>query len=268
VKKIYWVGIAISTILIIAVCATLVFLKKETKETKVKQENVETDFQVSVIPISQKDSFYNIQVEYPQFKSANQEFNDKISRLILSEINNFKKDAKNNWEARRATTPSSNQPLPENPPAPFDFIASWIPTQLNQKYISFIINIYYFTGGAHGVTETDAFNYDVKNNKEIAISDFIKPMPQALESLAQLASQEVRSQLEGKGVTLDENLKQMIEDGTKPTLQNYANFNFNNNFLTIYFEQYQVAPGYIGPVTVTLYKDTLTQNSVTSDYLK
>jgi hypothetical protein len=142
------------------------------------------------------------------------------------------------------------------------------PTQLNDKYISFVVNLYYFVGGAHGANETYAFNYDLTKQKEITILDFLNSSQQSLEKLAGLSAQEVTSQLQGNEATMDDFLKQMIKDGTKPDLKNYKEFNFNYNSLTIYFQQYQVAPGSAGAITVTFYKNSLNASSINSDYLK
>lgn len=236
--------------------------KNISEETPVENNSLS----MSVNFIHQTDNFYNIQVEYPQFKNVSASFNKEISDLITGEIENFKKDAKANWEARRATATPEN-PVPENPTTPFDFIATWTPTQINDKYISFVINIYYFVGGAHGVTEVDAFNYDIEKNKDININDFLGSS-EALTALSELTAERITSQLQSGGLTIDNILKQMIQEGTQPTQENFNNFNFNSNSLIIYFQQYQVAPGYIGPVTITLYKTDLDANSITSNYLK
>lgn len=217
--------------------------------------------------MSIKQTVYNIQVEYPQFKNADSAFNKKIADLINGEIDTFKKDAKDNWEARKATAlPES--PVPENPEQPFDFIAEWEPTQLNETYVSFVVRLYYFVGGAHGANEVYGFNYDLKKQKEINILDFLNSSQPALDKLAQLAAEDVASQMQGNGAQINDFIKQMIQDGTKPTLENYRDFNFNYNSLIIYFQQYQVAPGAAGPINVTFYKSTLDGNSIQSDYLK
>jgi hypothetical protein len=265
-KNILLVTIAI----ILAVAAVLYvqncrfFIKKNVVEENPINNNY---LSVSVVPIHQTDNFYNIQVEYPQFKNASVEFNKKIADLITGQINNFKKSAKENWDARRATATPDN-PVPENPPGPFDFIATWKPVQLNNEYISFVINLYYFVGGAHGANEVHAFNYDLAKQKEITILDFLNSSQQALEKLAELSAKEVTSQLQVNGTVIDDFMKQMIQDGSKATAENYKDFNFSYNSLTIYFQQYQVAPGAAGEITITFYKNTLDANSIKSNYLR
>lgn len=222
---------------------------------------------VSTGTIIQSDAFFNIKAEYPQFAEADSGFNDKINALISGKVETFKQDAQGYWEARKATA-GPGEIIPDEPEMPFDFIAEWQEIQVNDKYISFVINIYHFAGGAHGISEIHAFNYDVINKKEITINDFLENSQQALDKLSELSAQEITLQLESSGIQMDSFLEQMVSDGTEPTAENYANFSFGNNSLKIYFQQYQVAPGAVGQVIVIFSKEILEQNSIMSDYLQ
>jgi hypothetical protein len=228
-------------------------------------QQVQKSVSASTSTISQTDRLYNIKADYPQFTNVSQEFNDKISKLVKAKIDEFKLISKESWDARKATAPPS-EGLGEYPQEPFDFIVGWKPIQVNDKYVSFTINIYYYSGGAHGINEINAFNYDVKNQKEITIDDFLSDS--SLEKLSQLAKNQVVLQFQSNGMQMDNFLEQMISDGTKPTPDNYENFNFNKDSLIIYFQQYQVAPGSAGQVTITFDKNMLEGNSIKSDYLK
>jgi Deacetylase PdaC/Protein of unknown function (DUF3298) len=257
-------------IIIIAVIIGLIAgweIKNASQPEKEQPAQESQGSSMSVLSVHQNDGFYNIQAEYPQFVSADDSFNKKISDLVTSEIETFKKDAKDNYEARRETAPAGS-PLPETPDQPFDFIAEWQPSQINGDYISFVLNIYYFVGGAHGANEIHAFNYDVKKRKEITMLDFFNSSQDSLDKLAQLAEQDVTSQLQSQGLQMDDFLKQMIQQGTAATEDNYKNFTFNYNSLTIYFEQYQVAPGAVGSLSSVFYKSVLNAASISSDYFR
>lgn len=221
---------------------------------------------MSVASVSQSDGFYNIQAEYPQFDAADPAFNQKIAGLINSELANFKKEAKDNFDARNETMPAG-QPVLQNPEQPFDFIAVWTPAQFGPRYLSFMIDIYYFSGGAHGIDQIFAFNYDLENKKEITIDDFLGSADN-LNKLAAMAQEQVTTQLQSNGLQSNDSLTQMIQDGTKPVLENYRNFTFGYGKLAIYFEQYQAAPGSAGTLTVNFYKNDLEQNAISSTYLE
>jgi len=252
-------------IIIIILAAALVWLVKNERASM--EISAEKGLEMSIISISQKDDFVNIQVEYPQFKGIGEAFNDQISTFMMREIDIFKKNAKGNWDGRIATIPP-DQTVSENPMVLCDFIGNWKPVQLNQRYLSFVINIYAFSGGAHGLNGVNAFNYDMVQKKELTINDFLDNSTKALQKLSQIAAEQVSAQLQSSGIEIDDVITQMIQQGTHPTWDNYQNFNFNYNSLIIYFPQYQVAPGYVGPVTITIFKDTLNENSIISDYLK
>lgn len=222
---------------------------------------------LSIKSIYESDKLVKIQAEYPQFDNVDPTFNQEIEKMITDKINEFKTDSKENWEARRATA-SPEYPVPENPEQPFDFQAFWTPTQLNNKYISFVINLYYFSGGAHGNEEIFTFNYDLNGKKEITINDFLGNSPDNLKKVSELAAQSVESELASKVGELDDSLKNWIKEGTAPNEENFNNFNFNGNALIIYFQKYQVAPGAVGTMTVSLYNNFLEANSVTSTYFE
>jgi hypothetical protein len=220
---------------------------------------------MSVVTVSQSDGFYNIKAEYPQFDCVDPVFNQKISGLVNGKIDSFKKEAKDNFDARNATMPAG-QPAMQNPEQPFDFIATMTSAQLSPRYESFMIDIYYFSGGAHGIDQVYAFNYDLANKKEIAIGDFLGS-PAALDKLAAMSKDQVAAQLQSNGLQADESLAKMIQDGTKAAPDNYRNFTFGYGKLTVYFEQYQAAPGAYGTLVVDFFKNDLTRNAISTNYL-
>jgi peptidoglycan-N-acetylglucosamine deacetylase len=259
--------------LFVIAAVVVIFVKpavKETENANNQQQNPSSPsgqeqqkVVVSTSTVSQKDSFYDINANYPQFTNVDPAFNKKISDLITGEIVTFKQNAEDYWAARKATA-APGEVIPQNPEEPFDFVSNWSAVQINDNYISFVETIYYFSGGAHGITEIKAFNYDVAKSQTISIVDFLGDSQ--LSKLSQLAQSEIPNIIESG--TQDTVLTQMIKDGTQPTVENFQDFNFTPDSLIIYFQQYQVAPGSYGPVTITLPKAQLAQNSITSDYLK
>ena len=222
---------------------------------------------MSLQSIVESDKFLRIQAEYPQFETATPSFNQRISSLISGKISSFKKESLDNWGARLKTL-SPGESVPKHPETPFDFIASWQRAQLNNRYLSFVIKIYYFTGGAHGSEEIHAFNYDMIMKKEININDFLGYSQEALPRISKISAQDITSQLQSMGWKEDDNLTEMVNQGTAPVPENFKNFNFNSYSLIVYFQRYQVAPGATGSLTVTIPRITLQKDSVRSDYLE
>jgi hypothetical protein len=265
-NKIVWLLTLLIVILAVALVVSRNYTKlTQTSVTPAQNKQPADTVSMSMVTVAQSDNFYNIQAEYPQFGNADQAFNQKIATLVTGTVDSFKKEAKDNFDARNATMPNGQAPL-QNPEEPFDFVAVPTLTQVSPSYISFMIDIYYFSGGAHGIDQIFAFNYDLKNKKEISITDLVGSQA-GLDKLAALALDQVTAQLQGNGEQINDTLKQMIAAGAKSTPDNYRNFTFGYGKLTVFFEQYQVAPGSAGTITTTFYKSDLDQNSINSTYL-
>lgn len=221
---------------------------------------------MSVQSIQQLDDFFHIEAEYPQFEVVSPDFNQKIKRFVLDKINDFQNEAHDFWQTRFEASSTDEEQVPLNPETPFVFIASWQPAQLNTKYLSFMVHVYYFSGGAHGNEEVDAFNYDVAAAKELCLNDFLDFSQEALEKIAKLSAQDIAHQLAYMNGKENEFVQEMIKQGTVPVCSNFQNFNFDRNTLTIYFPKYQVAPGAAGVVTVTIPKTLLEDDFIAIKY--
>ncbi len=253
-------------ILCVSALCLLVMARLLVGETNAKPPST-SSLRMKIHSIRESDSFFYVQAEYPEFMAASDDFNHEIAVLISDKISGFKEQSTDNWKARLDTIPAG-KPVPENPEQPFPFIASWESAQLNTQYLSLVVKIYYFCGGAHGNEEIHVFNYDVSQKKKIRIEDFLDSSQKALKRISKISAEDIASQLKSTGWKDDDTLKGMINQGTAPTFDNFEAFNFDPQGLTIYFRKYQVAPGAAGSLTVRIAKTVLEQNSVSSKYLK
>jgi len=193
--------------------------------------------------------------EYPQFTNAVPAFNDRILGTVLDAAASHVKDATENWQARVATAqPGEN--IGQYPADPNDlaFLVSWSPAQANGRFVSFIMRYGGYTGGAHGYEDMTTFNYDVAAKRDIALQDIFPNDPEYLTKLSaasriQLAAHFKTAFGPGADVGL---LTEMMETGTAPTEENFKHFTFTDTAVTVYFEQYQVAPYAAGEQTVTI----------------
>jgi hypothetical protein len=269
-KKIFTLAV-----LLIIIALGIWFLQSQSPVEQIeqnKQQNQEEDIQenkslVSTSTILQLDSFYNIKANYPQFVAVDQNFNQKIADLISGKVEIFKKDAKDYQQARKETA-LPGETVSDIPEQPFDFISNWTPVQIGDKYISFVIDIYYFSGGAHGMNEVFALNYDIEQKKEITIEEFLNFSENDLQKISKLAVDGITLQLEEKAGGVDESMKTWIEDGAGSEWENFKDFNFGENTMIIYFQRYQVAAGSFGPITIIIPKLELENNFINSSYLK
>jgi hypothetical protein len=114
--------------------------------------------------------------------------------------------------------------------------------------VSYIIKIYEFTGGAHGNTTVQVFNYTNKG-KYITEGDvFVSPWKQ---TVSQLAKAYLIADL-GENINMD-----MLIDGTTPNNDHFNTWYITPDSIVFVFGQYEVGPYSIGIREVPLSKTVL-----------
>ena len=198
---------------------------------------------LSIYSTKESTKLFDISAEYPQIDIVAPEFNDKIKSLVETRIENFKKTSEDNWRARKETS-APDENLGEYPEKPFFFDISWEPVQLNSKYISFVLHLDFFEGGANANQVIFAFNYDLLNNKEMTFNDLLGNYPDYLKTISDYSIKELEF-----NITAEENadiLKKMISEGAGPKKDNFRNFTFTDKVINLHFSKYDVLPGYFG----------------------
>lgn len=207
--------------------------------------------------IKKQDKYVNYDVKYPYFFYASPGFNLKIKDFLQTQLEAHGVVSKEAWKARYNTqTPDFNVPeFPKNEDEKFYFFSDFEIIQSNSSFVSVIIHYGGFSGGAHGFENRVSYAYDLINKKEIALSDLfmgdreylIKISDYSREYLKEILSKKVKEIFnEGDNqVDIQEytrNAMTMIENGTKPTPDNFSVFSFTKDKITVYFGQYQVGP--------------------------
>ncbi len=130
---------------------------------------------------------------------------------------------------------------------------------------SFKFDISTYTGGAHPNTFSHTFTFEMNSGDLINLSDIFNKNENYLETLSKITSDNLKSQLI-KGDSPDF-IAETIESGTEPTEENYKNWVFDNNYLTIHFDPYQVASYAEGPQMVNIPLSDLS-DILNSKYIK
>lgn len=218
---------------------------------KTAQAPANTPSDSKIIPVSIVTMYENastspsVSVEYPQFPSLSTDFNADIASATMSRLADFRQQVSDNSAARDATANNMpDEPAAALPMSAYSFNASWQLTQINSRYVSFIVRYDSFVGGANEDQELVTFNYDVAAHKIITLGDLFPQRSDYLSAIADIA----RSQLtESLNDTSNGNAPaDMIAAGTQPTADNFANFTFTDYIVTFYFPKYAVAPGSFG----------------------
>lgn len=119
-----------------------------------------------------------------------------------------------------------------------------------KNFLSYVFYISSYTGGAHPNNTIWTINYDIDTNEIIDINDLIKKDPTILDTLSSYSKSALKKDKRFNDTSSD--IKEMIDEGTKPNIDNFKNFVFSNDGLIIFFEQYQVAPYSFGNFEVVI----------------
>jgi hypothetical protein len=193
------------------------------------------------------NNFYRITGNYPQVMGL-PEFNTRIEQFVVPSLEEFKKSAKVNFDARQATAPAGAVKS-EFPDKPFDFSVQWEAAQTNLDYISLIVRVDYFNGGANFISQLKTFNYNVKERRNVALADFFSSDPDYLQKISSYSRKQLAQTLAAGQIKADDPI---LLAGTEPKIENFQNFTFNESFITFYWSKYGVAPGSFGEQTVFL----------------
>jgi hypothetical protein len=257
-KQKTWIPIVIIIVVIIA--GFLILRKKPAEaptEIPVAINNVVTGIitvQPEMISVAENSYLLGIEGTYPKFPQADFIFNKKIAEFITSGIIDFKQEANDNYQARLETGGDEFQKQFANG-GQFTYQIKTEIIQSNEYYISVLIHIAGFSGGAHGYETTTSFNYDVKNKSEITLASLFLNDKNYLKTISDSARTQLTEKLTkaSEQVILDENMQSMLNDGTDPAKpENFQTFSFTPDVVTIYFGQYQVAPYVYGEQSIDI----------------
>lgn len=188
-------------------------------------------------------------VEYPAFPGL--PVPTELARGIAQRaVADFLAQSRENWQAWRDTATEAD--LASGRP-PHELRISWHAEQVDAEAISLYLEIYSFTGGAHGDLQIKSVNYDPRAQRLLELPEVLRNRGEDwLERLSAAARGELKKRLDPKG-ELD--LASWIDEGAGPDPANYATFVFDEDEVTIIFQKYQVAPGASGEQSVVLPRD-------------
>jgi hypothetical protein len=119
--------------------------------------------------------------------------------------------------------------------------------RLDNRYASYKLNIYEYTGGAHGNSYYQTFSFDLQQKREIGPYDAYRDFVQSEQAFYRIVSDVVMTklaeQLEDTG---------WIAQGTGTNPENYRNFVLTEDGITFFFPPYQVAAYSDGSFEVTV----------------
>lgn len=196
---------------------------------------------VEVVTTDRSTDLYTIRAEHPRFPSL-PGLTSEIDAYVEDSIEQFTKTVQENDAARRDTAPPGEGSLD----FAYNFSIVWKPAQINSRYVSLVLHMDAFEGGANLRQEVRSFNYDVQAERAVTLADLFPSDPAYLQRVSAYARQVLEGNL-GENTTPD-----FLDEGTRPVLENFSRFTFTDDLVTFTFPKYQVAPGAAGEQTVTM----------------
>jgi hypothetical protein len=188
---------------------------------------------------SNKKLMYEVEVQYPQFTGGSnpnfEKFNQAVRAVVTKKVAEFKKDM---------TPQEGEEPRPEGSMGSDMGIAYEVALARDDLIsVEFDIGSYY-QGAAHPNSYTETVNYDLKNGKQLKLSDLFQPGSKYLQTLAQYCIADLKKQSKAKGDALPDD---QIQSGAGPSAKNYQSWKITRKGLGINFDSYQVGPYAAGP---------------------
>ncbi|MDD4376481.1 MAG: DUF4163 domain-containing protein [Clostridia bacterium] len=214
----YLLTILITSILL---CSGFYFFTSNKDNTFVKAENEEIyriEFEKETVLLSQSD-LYIIEAKYPI--TSNDDVNKSLDNVVLTEINDYIILVE-----ETGATPAFSE---DNR---YPFIVDYTTYSYLDKIKSFVFDIYGFTGGAHGFSNTITKTYDLESGKAYSIDDVVTD----LSKFTEIVRENIKNELSLRGEIVDE---EWITMGTDS--DSLEKFSLSENGLTMYFPPYQVA---------------------------
>ena len=180
-----------------------------------------------------------IEAKIPAIKNTgNEDLEDRINYEISSKINEVLEEAKQRAEEYKKAVLATGGTMED-----------YIPTQINIDYkityqddniISFVITK--SESAASAYQEQYFYNIDIENGKELNLRDVLG------EYYKEIVDEEVKKQIKERIEENKDNLYFTEEEGGFSGIEDeYQDFYINENKkVTIVFQKYEIAPGYMG----------------------
>lgn len=172
---------------------------------------------------------------------SNKEFEQKINGRIESIVEGYKKDMESKIPEYKKTA----EKFPELADFQFELYSNFAVKRNDGNVLSIVMDVYYYSGGAHGMTERIALNYDLCNCKELKLGDLFKE------------NYNYKKKIDDEIVKDMAKEKEMYFEGAFKGIKENTNFYLSNNGVVIYYPLYELAPYVHGIPEFTIPYDVL-----------
>jgi hypothetical protein len=185
-------------------------VKVTSRVVKEKTDIMETDLNIPVV---------SGQLETGVLAAINKRFEEdamKLKQTLEAEVKDYAADCE-----------AAGYPI-----RPYQLFTRYQQCSLNDDILSLYVDYYQYTGGAHGMTNRQAYNIDLKSGKLLSLAELFKPG----YDYKAVIDKEISRQ-----ITLDPEPYFEGEMGFKGIAPEH-NYYLEGENLVIYFNQYEIAP--------------------------
>jgi hypothetical protein len=189
---------------------------------------------------------YKIEGKYPVLKSG---LSKKVLEIINSELRNFITESVS--ETKIEFDELSKEMDEIGSSAELQYLSEVkIENEFDRlPFINITFEIYYYSGGAHGITAIKTFVFDARTGEQMSLQNIFTG--EYLKTLS-LLSREV---LKAKDPNSD--IYSFAEEGTTPEPDNFSAFTLESDGMHVVFGDYQVGPYVIGHPEIVISYDKL-----------
>lgn len=222
-----------------------------------KDVKINDIFTIDKKEINEESEFFKEDIKYPQLKINNQYVNkndvhtksiNSINEKIKLDVDKFAKEIKDLSNTYKQDYEKENSKSKEKPMKyQYEAVGDYNVQYNKNNILSIPLTLYQFTGGAHGLTSINSYNYDLDKGKEIQLQDLFKENTKYKEVINKQIQQEIDK---NKGIYFNgENGFKGISDNQK--------FYITDKGIVIYFTLYEIAPYSTGIPTFTITWDEI-----------
>jgi hypothetical protein len=187
-----------------------------------------------------KEKHYTIDAEYPQIEGGDARF-DKFNKEARSLVAKQIAEWKTGEAEREADMPTDSADETNNSDMGIGYDIRHATDDLISVEFS---EGAYSRGAAHPNSSTIVLNYDLKNDKKLALGDLFKPKSNYLSVISTYCIKNLKEQSKKKDLGLED---ETIQSGAGPKADNYKASAITKKGLWITFDAYQVGPYAVGP---------------------
>jgi hypothetical protein len=184
-----------------------------------------------------KNKSYQAESAYPKFYA-----NSRLARFVNTEVGHDQRQTFANWVAQSIKSLQGEV----SPVGPYQYLSAPSMSFYSPRLISLCFNAYEFTGGAHGMSVSDARNFGMVNGKpkEIVLGDLFKPGIQYRD----LVQTKILAKLKKDPAAT------WVHEGSVKKLETaqFNNFFIGKGGLTWHFNPYEMGPYANGSIETTL----------------